>query len=301
MNLEKLTELMFAIQKYTPIYVKELDITHGDYYKLISCLDPNHEDKNPSCSWWPEARVYHCFSCSESFNIFKIASLYENKPKYGKAFILENVFYLAKKFGVPYEHINVQFTPEDAERFKQYEALGILAEHILKNKNKEYLEKRKINEKTAAELKIGSVDWDLLSKEYSEAGYDQEYLEKLGIKKTNLNSNKLVLIIKDSYGRPVSFVSREMFYDKNLLEKKFNFKIDKKRISEESKEGKTDYLEELCQITQLKQYELERYLNCPKYVNGKASLIYNKSKIFFGYSDVKEKINFFQNVLIIEG
>lgn len=299
--LEELNAVMFAVQKFTPTYVKELGITHGNYYKMISCLSPDHEDKNPSCSWWEEQRIYHCFSCGISFNIFKIASMYEGKPQYGKQFILENVFYLCKKYGVPYEHININFSPEDMEKFKQFQVFRILSDHILKYQNDEYLNFRKISKETASKLLIGSVNWDILIQEFQEANYDIEYLESLGIKKYNLNENKLVLIIKDSYGRPVSFVSREMKYQASTLESIYNIKIDKKKISSEKKEGKTDYIKELIEITNLREFEIEKYLNTPKYTNGKASLIYNKSKIFYGYSDIKNKINCFKPCYIVEG
>ena len=44
-----------------------------------------------------------------------------------------------------------------------------------------------------------------------------------------------------------------------------------------------------------------RALLTPKYVNGIASLIYDKSKTFYGYSDVKKKINRFKYIITVEG
>lgn len=296
--INDLNDVMFQIQKYTPSYLKEVgtDVV-GDTTEKVCCLSPDHPDRNPSMHWWQEKRIYHCFSCGAVYNIFKLANQYENKPMYGKAFITDNVFYLADKYGVSYEHININITQEDLSKMKQYQAMEILSNHIKRNINTDYLNERKIEKETAMKLMIGSANWDTLSQEYYDNEFEDEYLISLGITKTRLNENKLIFIIKDNQGRPCSFVSREMKYDLKKFQKKYNFEFDKQKF----KNNNNEYMEELIKITSLKTLEILKYIDTPKYNNGKDSLIYNKSEIFYCFSEIKNEISIFSNLYVVEG
>ena len=112
-KLEEIQLLMEQLKGFAPAYVHELGITHGIPSEMVSCLNPGHEDKTPSMGWYKEAKVYHCFSCGSTYDIFKIAQEYERKPKYGKEFIVETVFYLAEKFGLEFSHLDYELTEED--------------------------------------------------------------------------------------------------------------------------------------------------------------------------------------------
>ncbi|MGL5711137.1 MAG: toprim domain-containing protein [Cetobacterium sp.] len=296
--INQLNEVMLQVQKYAPSYLKEVGTdVKGDPTEKVCCLNPDHPDRNPSMHWWKEARVYHCFSCGSVYNIFKIANKYENKPMYGKSFITDNVFYLANKYGVAYEHINVTITNEDLTKMKQYQAIDILYNHVKTNINEEYLNKRQFTKETALKFGIGSVKWDRLFKEYQDNEFEENFLLSLGISKTRLNENKLVIMIKDNQGRPCSFVSREMKYERKTFESLFNIQIDKNVYKDQEEQ----YLEELSKLTKLNVFEIKKYLDTPKYNNGKESLIYNKSEIIFGFSEVKDKISVFNPFYILEG
>jgi DNA primase len=289
----ELNKVMEEIKKFTPQYVKELGLANGSPTSMISCLSHDHEDRNPSCGWYSTAQLYHCFGCGESFDIFKIASLYEDKPEYGKDFILKNVFYLADKYNVDRSDVNVEFTPEDLEKFKQYDIMRILSEHVTKHINDEYLERRKIERETAVKLKIGSVDWEELQTQLKDKGFTEEDYKKIGVQKFILNKNKLVLIIKDNNGRPVSFVSREMVNTKELLKEK----LKEKEIDTELFFSDKAFRKEILETN----IDLKRIHETPKYINGKSSLIYNKSEILFGFSDVQNKLIRAKPLIIVEG
>ena len=86
-------------------------------------------------------------------------TIYEGKPTHGKEFIIQNVFYLAQRYGIPYSHIDIEFTGDDLERMKQFDTMRILEEHVKKNVNHEYLASRKITPATASELTVYR-DWE---------------------------------------------------------------------------------------------------------------------------------------------
>lgn len=250
-----MNELIENLKKYTLQYAIENGVVLENN-NFVRCLSPEHEDKNPSMSYWEEANVFHCFSCNATYDIFNLANLFEGKPLNGPEFIEENVFYLAKRYGEPYEHLKKTLSPEDMKRYIFFQTMKTFAEYVSKNRNSDFLKSRKITEETASKLQIGSVkSYDdcinfLLSK-----GCNESIIKEIGITNFKVNENKMIFIIKDEYGRPVSFVSREMSGD----------------------------------------------LNQPKYINGNATIIFDKSKIFYLWSDIKKEYNSMQTCIIVEG
>lgn len=198
-------------------------------------------------------------NCGVTYDIFSLCSLLEGKPDCGPDFIEENVFYLARKYGLEYEHLRKDITQEEIKRNNMFKIMRIFGEYILNHKNQDYLNKRNINDKTSKELIIGSVDnyQNTINyiKEKVKINDVDELIKEIGFDSYKVNENKLIFIIKDRFGRPCSFVSREM--------------VD--------------------------------VVNNPKYINGKESEIYNKSSIFYGFSDIKKKYNHLDVFLIVEG
>ena len=296
---EQLTELMNKLKIYTLSYLDELGIKviNGK----VQCLNPDHPDKNPSMSYWAAHNILHCFSCNASYNIFHIANIKENKPLYGKQFILENVFYLAKKFNEPYQHINIEISPEEKAKFRKMEIMRLLSDYVTSKLNKSYLSQRKISIETALKLNIGSViSYNDLLQKYINNGFTEQEINQLGIVKKRINENKLIFIIKNIHGQPVSFVSREMVF---TIENAINY------IGFDLKEYKAlntgqlrqDFLYAKCNGDQNKINFVTHFLNTGKYENGTDSEIYSKKSIFYLYSDIKKEINSFEPVLIVEG
>mgnify|MGYP003408033545 CR=1 FL=1 len=69
-KLEEIQELMSELTKFAPTYIQELGIADGNPTGFIRCLNPDHDDHNPSMSWYREGETYFCFSCGKALNIF---------------------------------------------------------------------------------------------------------------------------------------------------------------------------------------------------------------------------------------
>lgn len=256
--INSIQELMENLRPYISLYMDEMNI-QLDNKGFIKCLNPDHDDHNPSMHFWDENNLLFCFSCSATYDIFGLCSLLEGKPDCGPDFIEENVFYLARKYGLEYEHLRKDITQEEIKRNNMFKIMRVFGEYILNHKNQDYLNKRNINERTSRELIIGSVDNYQNAINYIKQKVQindiDSLIQEIGFDSFKINENKLIFIIKDRFGRPCSFVSREMI-DTN---------------------------------------------NNPKYINGKESEIYNKSSIFYGFSDIKKKFNHLDIFLIVEG
>ncbi|MGL6098630.1 MAG: toprim domain-containing protein, partial [Fusobacteriaceae bacterium] len=57
----------------------------------------------------------------------------------------------------------------------------------------------------------------------------------------------------------------------------------------------------MIEYTQMSWEGIDRYLSTPKYINGNATMIFNKSKIFYGWSDIKKSFRGTSTLVIVEG
>ena len=198
-------------------------------------------------------------NCGRMADIYTLANIFEGKPLAGPDFIEENVFYLAEKYGEPYEHLRKSMTPEELKRQSYFRTMKLFSDYVTAHKNNQYLLDRKISEDTAKRLNIGGVqDYNDCINYLIKAGCQKEIINEIGILQYKVNADQLIFIIKDEFGRPVSFVSRNMKFIKG--ESKF-----------------------------------------PKYNNGTETMIFNKSKIFYCWSDIKNKYNSLETLVIVEG
>ncbi|MGL5713226.1 MAG: toprim domain-containing protein [Paraclostridium sp.] len=287
-------DLRGKAQDYYSRHRGEMEGTH------ICCLFPEHEDRSPSMSYYHAGEVYHCFSCGRSADIFTLANIFENKPMAGRDFLEGNVFYLAELYGMEYKHLQKDLTPEEVERQTYFRAMKIFSEYVVTNRNQEYLDKRNILETTAKNLLIGSVkSFEDCQSFMKSQGVSENTLDDIGINKGKVNQNKMILIIKDEYGRPVSFVSREMIFDKKNLITNFpgtgDLIANKKQLDQEEFQSK------MVEVTQKSWAEINRYLSTPKYINGNATVIFDKSKTFFGWSDISKRFRPTSTLIIVEG
>ena len=211
--MNSIQELMELLKPYILNYAEEFGVVPNNS-GFITCLNPEHEDHNPSMHFWEENNIFYCFSCNYTCDIFDLAHLLENKPICGPDFIEENVFYLARKYGFPYEHLQKELTAEEIKKHTMYRIMKSFSDYITKNANKDFLAKRNITEEIAKELNIGSVINFEDCKKHLLNNFKlnniEELLKEIGITKFKVNENKLIFVIKDKFGRPSSFVSREM-------------------------------------------------------------------------------------------
>lgn len=251
-------ELMERLKERTLQYAQEQGVLINNN-GFVQCLFPDHEDHDPSMHYWEENNVFFCFGCGRVCDIYTLANIFEGKPLAGPDFIEENVFYLAEKYGEPYEHLRKTMTPEEIKRQSYFRTMKLFSDYVISHKNNKYLLERKISEETAKKLCIGGVqDFDDCINFLTTSGCQREIIKEIGILNYKVNADQLIFIIKDEFGRPVSFVSRNMKFVKGVS-------------------------------------------TFPKYNNGSETLIFNKSKIFYCWSDIKNKYNSLETLVIVEG
>ncbi len=238
--------------------------------KSFLALCPFHPDKNPSLHITQEKQVYHCFSCKASGNVFSFVQNFE------KITFLDAVQKLADRAG-----IELKFNSRDPdltnEISKLFEINKSAAKYFYRNlKNlsgseKEfvynYLDKRKIDSKAIERFGIGysSKNWDgLLNQFLEDAVFKPEDIEKAGL---------ILRKEKDSGSFYDRFRGRLMFPIFNENDKVVGF--GGRKLYEDDLGG--------------------------KYINSPESKIYSKSKVLYGLNFAKEKVRYFNYVILVEG
>lgn len=238
--------------------------------KSFLALCPFHPDKHPSLHISQEKQVYHCFSCKASGNVYTFVQNYE------KITFIDAVQKLAQRAG-----IELRFNENDPdlsnEISKLFEINKTAAKYFHNNLKKlsgnekefiyNYLDKRKIDSKLADKFGIGYSlkNWDSLLNHFKEENiFTNADIEKSGLIIQKENDEK------NYYDR---FRGRLMFPIFNENDKVIGF--GGRKLFEDDLGG--------------------------KYINSPETRIYNKSKILYGLNFAKEKIRYFDYVILVEG
>ncbi|MGL5717891.1 toprim domain-containing protein [Cetobacterium sp.] len=276
---------------FTLQYAYEMGLDVSDK-KKFHCLCKDHNDSNPSMSFNKKTGTFHCFSCGKNYDAFNIAHDHEGKPLFSD----ETVFYLAEKFGVPYKHLQKEYTPEDKKRQEYYRTVSVFATYVLNHKNMEYLDKRNITVETADKLGIGSVDsYKNLEKYLLDNGCNRDIIKDIGINAYHINENKLIFILKNEYNYPVSFGCREMIYTKDRLKKNIEWKEEYNSLK------KDELYNKISKDSGLPVDIVTKYIDTEKYVNGKTTCIFEKSQYLYMWGDIKKEYNSVLPLLLCEG
>ena len=233
--------------------------------KNFKALCPFHKEKTPSFIVSPERQTWHCFgACSEGGDIFKFLMKYENLEFH------EALKILAEKAGVELKRIS----PADQKQFGVlYEIneaakeffISQLAEKTNIEANK-YLDNRGLKPETIKEFELGLAPdkWDSLAVYLIKKGYSAADIERAG------------LIFKNERGNLIDrFRNRIMFPIYNNFGKTIGFS------------GRI-----------LPQFETPE---TGKYVNSPETLIFNKSKILYGFHKTKNHIRDKKITVAVEG
>ncbi len=237
----------------------------GSNYKALS---PFTQEKTPSFFVSPAKQIFKCFSTSKGGDAISFIMEVD-----GLSYV-EALKYLAKKYNVELEE--EQTSDEDQQRYNERESLFIIlnfAKDYYKDllwENEEgqaiglsYFKERGFTEETIKVFDLGySLDiWDGLIKATKDKQYNEDLLEKAGLK-----------IVKDnrSYDR---FRGRVIFPIHNVTGKVIAFGA---RI-------------------------LKKAENQPKYINSPETELYQKSKILYGISQAKQEIRIEDNCYLVEG
>jgi len=185
----------------------------------FNCINPSHPDNDPSCGIvTANQELFHCFSCGIVGDIFTAANLLEGMPLRGPGFIVDNLFCLAKKYGM--EVPDLELTADEQHDLDTYRAYSIASNVIVRSPRSERVE-TKIQEygwapKTLEDLGIGGIDsyqsfLDKMTKTY---GFDRAFLRQVDLdNKKMFNPDCLLFTVCDEHGQPVGFASRNLLYD----------------------------------------------------------------------------------------
>ncbi len=228
---------------------------------------PFHKEKTPSFMVSPERQTWHCFgACSEGGDIFKFLMKYENLEFY------EALKILAEKAGVELKKVS----PAEHKQFGilydiNSAAKDFFIRQLIETTNSEalnYLKSRGLTQETINEFELGLslADFDSLTRYLIKLGYDIKDVERAGL---NFRTERGSYMDR--------FRERIIFPIHNHFGKVVGFSA---RI--------------LPNLEALKP-ELGKYINSPE------TLIFNKSKILYGFYKSKESIRQLKSAVLVEG
>lgn len=203
-----------ALYPYLRDYLEEqgIDTSKGNF----NCINPDHDDHNPSMGIAPSGKVAHCFSCGMSLGIFQAAHILEKKPMIGQEFIQDNLLYLAEKYGVEIE--SEPLTEEQIYKYDTYRAYKAAADLVINDKSSEIFKsaigKRGWNELVCREYGVGCVpDYKEFRESLKRLGFTASFIDDIDLgRKEIFGEDRLIFTIRDEKGRPVGFASRNLSY-----------------------------------------------------------------------------------------
>ncbi len=226
---------------------------------------PFHSEKTPSFFVNPSIQRYRCFGCGANGDVLDFLQNFEGVTFY------EALKTLADRSGITLKEF--QRTKEDEEREKLLEILNLAKEyyHFLLTKHevgqtgRDYLQDRDVSAESIKIFQLGFATnaWDSLLKYlYQKKKYPLELIERTG------------LILKGRNGGYYDrFRERLMFPLKNHRGQVVGF--SGRLLSKSPKEA--------------------------KYINSPETLLYHKSKMLYGYSELFREIKKKEQVVVVEG
>ncbi|MCD4775613.1 MAG: DNA primase [Candidatus Aegiribacteria sp.] len=230
--------------------------------RSIKGLCPFHKEKTPSFFVTPERQMYHCFGCGAGGDVFSFLMNYLSFS------FTEAVEELASEAGIKLER-----TGRDTTRTDIFREIIVRAQSFYRKQfrgkeataARDYLEERKLSQKTIEKLGIGwAPHGNTLSAYLRREGYSESQLIESGIVLRSTRDSgvydrfrdRILFPISDRRGRVISFGGR---------------------LIEESSTG------------------------APKYLNGADSPIYRKGDYLYGYRDAAIASRELDMVILVEG
>ena len=220
-KIENLDVLVSRLKPFLRRYLEERNVTIDDK-GWFRCINPSHEDKNPSCGFvkGTDEQVFFCFSCGAKGSITHAAHLLEDKPLRGEEFVSENVLYLADKYGIEYDKI--ELSEEELYIRRIYKAYEEAADIISEYQPIEYIKERNWPVTLCRELQIGSPrSYEDFTRKMSNRGYEKHFLEEIDLNSYIFNEGMLIFTVKNEKGKVVGFSARNMSHSKDSKKSKF--------------------------------------------------------------------------------
>jgi len=213
--------LLKKVRAYLPDYLQEHGVTFTQAGKTC-CIHPQHNDKTPSMGYLkrndtePETFL-KCFGCGRVLDIFHAANIFDGKPLDGKGFLFDNVYFLAEKYRIPHEKL--ELSEQELQELKQERLYTAAAEIIVDliekyPENQEYVRNRGIPHGFQLEHGIGVVNWEQFITEIQNRGFSREYVKSSGINQDKIGLDRMTITLRDFKGKIVGFDRRYTLFDK---------------------------------------------------------------------------------------
>lgn len=182
----------------------------------INCINPNHEDHNPSMGLVPasENTVLFCFGCHQSYDIIDTYAILEGTPTEGAGWLVSTFLPLCRKYGINPEM--EEMSEEDKHRYSVFRAYERAAQ-VVKHSDPTTLllaetDKRGWNVFQAKDLfGIGSISFNEFIAKMAAYGYTKSFLEQADLyNKQIFNDSGLIIPIRDDTGLVAGFVTRNL-------------------------------------------------------------------------------------------
>ena len=231
---------------------------------------PFHGEKTPSFFVSPTRQIWHCFGCGKGGDVFKFVMEIEGH-EFPEALAL-----LASRAGIILKREDPRIRSERNRLYQiNEEAAHIFEKNLsLTPAARDYLKKRGVKEETIKEFRIGFApqSWDFLLKSLTANGFKKEEAGQAGlvIQSEDRSSwydrfrSRIMFPIGDANGRIVGFGGRI-------------FELDSGRK------------------TQFPDRTEAKYMNTPQ------TLIYDKSRILYGFEKAKQEIRAKNQAVVVEG
>lgn len=209
-----------SIRMFLPAYLHEhgLNVENG---KKICCLNPDHNDHNPSMSMFMAEQGYplvKCMSCGSTMDIFNAAHVLEDKPMSGSRFVDNTVAYLADKYGI--ELVYRKLSEDEVYELNMYQAYEAASNYItsrtdLNEGQIAEMEKRQFSPDFMKRYRIGVCnDVAAMRHHLNTLGFKNTFIDEIDLCNPALFSpSNFIYTICDEFGRPVGFQARNLIYD----------------------------------------------------------------------------------------
>lgn len=239
---------------------------------------PFHGEKTPSFFVSPTRQIWHCFGCGRGGDAFKFVMEIEGHD------FPEALRMLAARTGVVLKREDPAIRSERNRLYDLCEEAAKIFERnlALTPAVRSYLVKRGLKEETIREFRIGFAphSWDFLLKALFARGFKKEEVERAGlaIKSEDKSSwydrfrSRIIFPIDDASGRVVGFSGR-------IFREESRSNPSSRARDEGNPEAKDE----------------------AKYVNTPNTLIYDKSRVLYGFDRAKQEIRQKNQVVVVEG
>ncbi|OGZ07988.1 MAG: DNA primase [Candidatus Sungbacteria bacterium RIFCSPLOWO2_01_FULL_60_25] len=240
---------------------------------------PFHSEKTPSFVVSPARQIWHCFGCGRGGSHIDFVMEMEGLE------FRDALELLAKRAGVELRREDPRLRSERSRIYQLLEDAAKIFESVLHaapapdirvSPQLAYLKKRGLNNETIKNFRIGYApdSWDFAAKKLKARGYTDAELEKAGLAvKSEQESyydrfrNRIMFPIRDASGRVVAFGGR--IFDE--------LKNPQSPSAKAIQEGGA------------------------KYINSPQTLVYDKSRVLYGFDRAKDDIRRENAVVLVEG